>query len=130
MPGVTYQAKFCTIWKVQEDFPWFPAKRIFINKEFKEKLYKAFKKIEEAHLQNEIHSFDGCYQERKVRGSSAISLHSWAMAIDLNASMEKLGQTTSHFSGEFIKIMTEEGIYWGGNYQGRKDPMHFSLYNG
>ncbi len=130
LPSPEYLAKYCSLWEVQKEFPWFPAKRIFINNDFRDKLRVAFERIEAASLQGEIHTFDGCYVERKVRGSNKISLHSWAMACDLNAHEERLGQTVSHFSTVFISIMVTAGLFWGGNYKGRKDPMHFSLYNG
>lgn len=128
-PDKAYFDKYCIMWQIQEDFSWFPAKRIYINKDFKDKLYTALKEIEAAGLQHEIETFDGCYVERKVRGSNKISLHSWAMATDWNAAKEKLGQNDTHFTPAFIAIMVKY-VYWGGNYKGRKDPMHFSLYNG
>lgn len=129
-PGPAYQAKYCEIWKIDQDFPWFPAKKIFINKDFKERLMIALKNIDEAGLSHEIKTFDGCYSDRKVRGASSISLHSWAMAWDLNGHIEGLGQTTTHWSAEFLALMAAAGIHWGGNFQRRKDPMHFGLYNG
>lgn len=129
MPGEDYQNKWCVRWEIKKDFPWFPANSIFINKDFKEKLYLAFRELQQKNLHKEIKTFDGCYVDRKVRGSSLISLHSWAMAIDLNAAFEKLGQTVTHFSKEFINIITKY-VFWGGNFNGRKDPMHFALYNG
>ena len=130
LPDNVYQAKYCQLWKVQKDFAWFPATKIFINKDLKNKLYNAFKELETNNLQSEIKTFDGCFQQRTVRGSDMISLHSWAMAIDINASTEKLGQVKSTLSPKFIEIMLKNGLFWGGNYKGRKDPMHFSLYNG
>lgn len=128
-PDKAYFDKYCIMWQIQSDFPWFPAKRIYINQDFKDKLYSAFKELEESGLQHEIETYDGCYVERKVRGSNKMSLHSWAMAIDTNASKEKLGQITTNYTPEFIAIMVKY-VFWGGNYKGRKDPMHFSLYNG
>ncbi len=129
-PGNEYLHKYCTLWQVKNDFPWFPAKTIYINKEFEVKLFAAFKEIEAHGLKGEIKTFDGCYSIRNVRGSARQSLHSWAMAIDMNSATEKLGQEKTNWSDQFINIMVSHGIYWGGNYSGRKDPMHFSLYNG
>lgn len=129
-PGSAYQSKFCELWNIQTDLPWFPAKRIFINKDFKVKLMTALVAIEFAGLQNEIQTFDGCYVERKVRGSNKISLHSWALSIDLNAHKEKLGQTFTHWSDKFLQIMRDSGIYPGWDFKGRKDPMHFGAFNG
>lgn len=128
-PDKAYFDKYCMMWQVQNDFNWFPAKRIYINSDFKVKLWSAFYELEQAGLHTQIHTFDGCYVERKVRGSTKISLHSWAMAIDVNAYQEKLGQLETKFSHEFIAIMVKY-VFWGGLYKGRKDNMHFSLYNG
>lgn len=130
MPDVAYQSKYCTIWQVQEDFPWFPAEKIFINTEFKGKLFKAFTNLEKAGLHKEIKTFDGCYNVRAVRGKSVLSLHAYAMAVDFNAATEKLGQDRTNLSGQFVAIMKAQGIFWGGDYINRKDPMHWSLYNG
>lgn len=97
------------------------ATKIFINKDFKNKLYNAFKEdLETNNLQSEIKTFDGCFQQRTVRGSDMISLHSWAMAIDINASTEKLGQVKSTLSPKFIEIMLKNGLFWGGNYKVEK----------
>ena len=129
-PGPAYQRNFCTVWNVQNDFPWFPVKSFMVNKEFKDKLFQAFTNLTKAGLQGEIKTFDGCYNDRSVRGRDSTSLHAWAMAIDLNAATEKLAQTTTNFSGQFIAIMKAAGLFWGGDWTGRKDTMHFALYNG
>lgn len=129
-PSAAYQAKWCMLWHIKEDFNWFPADKIFINKDFKIKLFKAFTALEKLGLHLEINTFDGCYNARAVRGKSALSLHAWAAAIDLNAACEKLGQTQTHWSEEFLQTMRNAGIYWGGDFINRKDPMHFALVNG
>lgn len=129
-PDAAYQSKWCIMWKIKEDFPWFPAEKIFINSDFKDKLDKAFTALEMTGHHKEIKTFDGCYNERSVRGKSALSLHAWAAAIDMNASVEKLGQTQTHFSEDFLNIMRAAAIYWGGDFINRKDPMHFALLNG
>ena len=129
-PGTSYQSKYCELWEVQKDFNWFPAKRILINKEFKEKLFAAFTNLQKVGVQGEIKTFDGCYNDRSVRGRNSQSLHAWAMAIDINAATEKLAQSSTNFSGQFIAIMKAAGLFWGGDWKGRKDSMHFGLFNG
>lgn len=129
-PGAAYQAKFCEVWNIANDFAWFPAKKIFINSDFKKKLVPAFANLEKTGCNKEIKTFDGCYNDRSVRGRNSTSLHAWAMAIDLNASLEKLGQTNTGWSGQFVAIIKAAGIYWGGDWIIRKDPMHFALFNG
>lgn len=137
VPSEDYKSKYCEMWEISKDFPWTkdvlvygkPWNKIFINKDFKRKLSVAFTNLEKAGLHKEIKTFDGCYVLRQVRGKNAISLHSWAMAIDFNSETEKLGQEYTNWSGQFIGIMKAAGIYWGGDWR-RKDPMHFALYNG
>lgn len=129
-PSAAYQSKHCIIWEVQKDFSWFPAKKMLVNKDFKEKLFKAFTNLQKVGIHTEIKTFDGCYNDRSVRGRSSTSLHAWAAAIDLNASTEKLAQNTTHWSGQFIAIMKAAGLYWGGDWTNRKDSMHFSYLNG
>tara|TARA_R110000868_G_scaffold400868_1_gene675602 strand:- start:6737 stop:7165 length:429 start_codon:yes stop_codon:yes gene_type:complete len=129
-PSVAYQSKYCMIWEVQKDFAWFPVKKILINKEFKDKLFNAFTQLEKEGLHTEIKTFDGCYNDRAVRGKSSTSLHAWCMAVDMNSAIEKLAQIKTNWSKRFIEIMIASGIFWGGNWQSRKDNMHFALYNG
>lgn len=129
-PDKHYFAKYCSIWKVGIQYPWFPSKRLYINKDFEQCLNTALSKLEQAGIQDEIETCDGCYSERKVRGSNKISLHSWAVAVDLNAHKEKLGQEHTNWSDQFLDIMRESGLFWGGDFKGRKDPMHFGLFPG
>lgn len=139
-PDADYFSRHCFIWNVVQDFPWAAnilnigtgsgLKRIYINRELKEKLSTAFANLERTGLHVEIKTFDGCYNPRSVRGRKSTSLHAWAMAIDLNAEQEKLGQQETFWSGRFLAIMKSAGLFWGGDWRSRKDSMHFALYNG
>lgn len=139
-PDKDYLAKYCFDWQVKKDFPWFPATEIFINKDFKIKLATAFINLEKANCHTEIKNYDGCFNERTVRGRNSQSLHSWAMAMDMNASLnpmvvKPLDQITAadrlgNWSSEFITIMKAAGIACGGYFIHRPDPMHFALYDG
>lgn len=140
IPGKEYKDKYCEMWDISQEFEWCknirvldteaPFNRVFINKDFKTKLRQAFINLEKAGLHTEIKTFDGCYVDRKARGRNQRSLHSWALAIDFNAKQEKLGQQITNWSPRFLAIMKAAGIFWGGDWRGRKDPMHFALYNG
>lgn len=81
---------------------------------------------------------DWCWSRRRIKGSSRWSLHSWAIALDINA-------TTNPFSKRFRTDLTPQIIAdvqavkhdgrtvwaWGGHWgrvRGRSfDPMHFQL---
>lgn len=79
----------------------------------------------------------GCwgYAERNIRGSSStLSNHASGTAIDLNAPLHPLGtDPVKNFTPAQIaaikNILTQCGtvVRWGGNYTGRKDPMHFEI---
>ena len=54
-----------------------------------------------------------------------MSLHSWGIAIDVNAFENGLHQEP-RLSAGFVKCFTDAGFIWGGNWR-RKDGMHFEL---
>ena len=127
-PGVAYMSKFCEVWPIKKEFPWFPADKIFINKDFRKKLTPALQQLVKRGLYAEIKTFDGCYNDRLSRGLKVTSLHAWAMAMDLNASTNPLGGHIT-WSLAFLETMRESEIYCGADWK-RKDGMHFALYNG
>lgn len=80
---------------------------------------------------------DWGYAERDIRGSSAVSNHASGTAIDLNATQHPLGTnpTANFTSAQIAKIReivgaTQDVVRWGGDYKGRKDPMHFEINDG
>lgn len=79
---------------------------------------------------NEIHrvgldQYDGCYNFRPVRGASRLSMHAYGAAIDLDAADNGLGATHGRMPADVVAIFKRHGWRWGGDYQGRKDWMHF-----
>jgi hypothetical protein len=130
------QSKWFEVWLVDQDIRdafahvrfsqvgtiGFP-KKIFVNKDFQPKLEKALRNLITRGLAKELKSWDGCFIIRQKRGLSSLSIHSWANAIDVNASENQLNQTPK-LSKEFVKAFTDEGIDWGGEWE-RKDAMHF-----
>lgn len=74
-----------------------------------------------------IHTYDGCYNYRPVRGSQThLSLHSWGLAIDLNAAMYPLGSDKRQ-DHNLTQAFLDAGYWYGGNYHARKDPMHYQF---
>ncbi len=100
-------------------------KRIYCNKDLVEPLKKAFQELIRTGYVNELKTWDGCFNIRKKRGLSSMSLHSWGIAIDVNAFENGLGQTPKLSAG-FVKCFTDNGFDWGGVWT-RKDGMHFQL---
>lgn len=100
--------------------------RIYCNKLLVEPLKRAFELIISRGLSDQIRSWDGCFNIRKQRGSwLTMSLHSWGLAIDINASWNGLGKVPT-ISKELVACFVEAGFEWGGNWK-RQDGMHFQL---
>ena len=74
---------------------------------------------------DELKTWDGCFNIRKKRGLSSMSLHSWGLAVDVNAFENGLGQNPK-LSKEFVECFTSSGFEWGGFWK-KKDGMHFQL---
>ncbi len=70
--------------------------------------------------------FGGCFNIRPISGSNNWSNHSWACAIDLSPSSNGFNMKTT-LSRIVIDIFKAHGARWGGDYRGRKDPMHFEF---
>lgn len=100
-------------------------RRIYCNKDLVQPLTKAFEALIRTGCVNELKTWDGCFNIRKKRGLSSMSLHSWGIAVDMNAFENGLGQTPK-LSPEFVKCFTDNGFDWGGTWK-RKDGMHFQL---
>lgn len=101
-------------------------KRIYCNKDLIIPLSNAFKcLIDTGHI-NELKTYDGCFNIRLIRGSlTEMSIHSWALAIDLNAFENGLNQIPKLSDG-FVLCFKTSGFDWGGDFK-RRDGMHMQL---
>lgn len=120
------ESKFMVLWDVPTDLEiGVIPKRIYCNKDAVKPLAKAFKNLIERDCIKELKTWDGCFNIRKIRGGNLMSLHSWGIAVDVNAFENGLGRTPK-LSAEFVKCFTDAGFDWGGNWR-RRDGMHFQL---
>lgn len=99
--------------------------RLYCNKDMIEPLTQAFKNIINRKLVDQVKTWDGCFNIRKKRGLNSMSLHSWAIAVDINAFENQLGQTPK-MSFELVQCFKDAGFDWGGDWT-RLDGMHFQL---
>lgn len=100
-------------------------KRLYCNRDIVGPLTVAFGNLIARGLVSELKTFDGCFNIRKQRGAQSQSLHSWGVAIDVNAAWNGLGKEPV-LSPEFVACFVEAGFDWGGIWK-RKDGMHFQL---
>jgi hypothetical protein len=80
---------------------------------------------------------DWGYAERTVRGGTDLSNHASGTALDIDALKHVLGTDprasfTAEQVAEIHRILAEAGhlVRWGGDYVGRRDPMHFEINDG
>jgi len=87
-----------------------------------EKFQKVYVAIVRVGLTDEVKTFGGCYNVRKIRGGDKLSTHSWGIAVDLNVAENMMGHEPGMHPG-VVKCFEDEDFTWGGNFS-RKDGMH------
>jgi D-alanyl-D-alanine carboxypeptidase len=101
-------------------------KKLYVNAAMIEPLTAAFTNLIERGFVDELKTFDGCYCKRLMRGTkNTWSIHTWALAIDVNAAWNALKAKPTLSKG-FVQCFTDAGFDWGGNWK-RLDGMHFQL---
>lgn len=118
---IGFEHDWMTLWHAPQGFPF---RRIYCNTDVAGDLDLIFDGILMCGLEKELKSFDGCFNVRKIRGSKKRwSLHSFGLAVDFNASTNKM-RTFGDMHPEIVSIFETHGWKWGGDFK-RKDPMHF-----
>lgn len=129
-----FEKKHMTLWYLPKDIiqaiPALPV-RLYCNKDLIKPLEAALRELIQndyankvGTLDDEILTFDGCFNIRLIRGSKTEpSVHSWGLAIDLNAYKNQLGQPVT-FSKELLAVFRKHGFTCGADFK-RLDGMHF-----
>jgi hypothetical protein len=123
---VENELKYMTVWDVPThlEIGVIP-KKLYCNKQIVALLIQAFTNLIDRKMVNELKTWDGCFNVRRKRGLKSLSLHSWGIAIDVNAAWNGLGKEPT-LSKEFVQCFIDAGFDWGGTWT-RKDGMHFQL---
>jgi len=106
-----------------------PVKGLRVHKKCAESLQRVLAAIWDrlGHDQAEIDRigmsiYGGGYNFRKMRGGSALSMHSWGCALDFDPARNGMGDTTPNMDKRVVEEFEREGWEWGGHW---KDGMHF-----
>jgi len=102
-------------------------KRLYCNGDMIAPLEQAFKNIILRGLTYQLKTFDGCFNIRKKVQGNTPSLHSWGVAVDINAAWNGYGKKPT-MTKELVACFTDAGFDWGGNWS-MPDGMHFQLSN-
>jgi hypothetical protein len=124
--GDPYQENNMVLWDIPSELEIgaIPS-RLYCNKDLIAPLTKALQNLIKSGRVKELKTWDGCFNIRKKRKLNSLSLHSWGIAIDVNAAWNQLNMVPT-LSPEFVKCFTDAGFDWGGTWS-RKDGMHFQL---
>ena len=86
---------------------------------------KVYSGIVRTGLSDELKTFHGCYNVRKIRGGTKLSTHSWGISVDHNMYENMLGHSPRMNPG-VVECFKKCGFVWGGDFS-RKDGMHFQF---
>ena len=124
--GAPETEKFMAMWDVPTELEHGAIpKRLYCNRDLIGPLGQAFANVISRGLVAQIRTWDGCFNIRRKRGAASSSLHSWGIAIDINAAWNRFGKTPT-MSPELVKCFTDAGFDWGGVWK-KPDGMHFQL---
>ncbi len=97
-------------------------------KEVLKEIWQACDKDQKTIERYGLDDFGGTFAYRLIRGSAdSLSNHAFAIAIDLAPAQNPLGSTKGKMPQFAIDAFKRAGARWGGDYRGRKDPMHFEF---
>lgn len=137
-PNPDFERKWMVLWPVPEDIrkaiPALPPK-LYANKDFIKPVEAAFRALIANGYYKEINSFGGIFNVRAKRNLSSMSLHSWGIAMDLNAPDNALGKTREQliaagkkpFSDKFFDAFRNNGFDCGADWKSPSDLMHVQL---
>ena len=106
-----------------EGNPW--RHKIYAHYIMEGPLRKAFRLLCNRGLAEELQTYDGCFNIRRMKGGRALSVHSWGLAVDFNAADNPFGGPVN-FSDTFIRCFADAGFEPGALW-GNPDAMHFQL---
>jgi hypothetical protein len=87
----------------------------------------ALQDVQDAGLGHLLRTYDGCYVPRFIARNpdNSISLHTWGIAIDMDASTNYRG-IRGTMDMRIVDIFKRWGFRWGGDWS-YTDPMHFEM---
>lgn len=124
--GPPEQERGMVLWVIPKDLQIgaVPA-RIYCNRQLREPLEQALRCIEEKGLSEHIKTWDGCFNIRKTFAGTTPSLHSWGLAVDLNAGWNRYAMKPT-MNPDVVDCFVSAGFDWGGHFR-VPDGMHFQL---
>ena len=101
-------------------------KDYWVHKSIVNPLCSALRELDNENFRKYLKTFDGCYNPRHINSDikRPLSLHTWGIAIDINASTNPIGHVSNQHPF-VVKTFKKWGWAWGGDWKGVRDPMHW-----
>ncbi len=105
--------------------------KLYVHRDMATPLTEALKAATAACPDYKIRTI-GCWNPRfKRTNGKELSVHSWGLAVDINADTNPLAATlTTDLPSAFVQSFKDQGFTWGGEFSGKKDAMHFQWCSG
>lgn len=104
--------------------------RLYVNKAIVEPLRSALAAAQLVCPEYQIRTI-GCFNPRLKRVNGDVSVHSWGLAVDINADTNPLADDlTTDMPDAFVRCFKGQGFTWGGEFSGKKDAMHYQYISG
>jgi hypothetical protein len=100
-------------------------KAIYCNPVLFRALTIALQNVINRGLEGEIKTWDGCFNIRPKKAGKTPSLHSWGLALDINAAWNGFGKPPT-IKPDLVKCFTDACFDWGGGWK-KPDGMHFQV---
>ena len=123
-PDIAFERKWMVVWVPPPSITALP-RRIYCHKHLRPLLAQACDYIIERGLTEQVKTWDGCFNVRAKKGGASLSLHSWGLAVDVNAAWNGFGMVPT-MSPALVACFTDAGFAWGGTWK-RPDGMHAEL---
>lgn len=119
-----FERQWMTIWIPPPGIGAFP-RRIYCHQYMVPVLHDLHDRIVDARIVDQIKTWDGCFNVRAKKGAKSLSLHSWGLAFDMNASWNRFGEVPT-MSPALVACIEQAGFLWGGRWK-NPDGMHSEL---
>lgn len=97
------------------------------NRLMQKPFLQAVQNLVDTGLNKEWHVFSGCWCVRPMKSGNSLSVHAYALAVDINAPENPYNSSRHQFSDEFVNCFSRAGFESGGMWTKPKDWMHFQL---
>lgn len=103
-----------------------------VNTKITSTLDKVQKDFADAKINYTFDDIDS-YNYRSKRGGGGTSMHAWGTAFDVNPQRNpywgnRAGEMQKDLPDALINVFKQNGFFWGGDWPGNRDPMHFEWY--